>query len=300
MWFKQAQIFAFKSTKTLDANELIQDLDSLAFRACIPGLASTYGWTSPLSEEGAPLVYSVNDFLLVCLQFEDKVLPASVIRQEVAEKIKEIETKEERKVSALQKQAIKEQVTLNLLPRAFSKLSRTYAFIDLKNNWLIIDTTSSSKIETFVEFFKRSVLGTELTAIEIKKIAPELTKWLINNQVPQPFIADKSCVLRDPAQQTKVVRCTNQDLFIGGIQTLLRDGNQVTEVSLNWHEHVTFTIVDNFTLKSIKYHDEVLELAKENYDESEYQCFVSDFIIMSSTLRDVFTDLLKMFAAKHN
>jgi len=52
-------------------------------------------------------------------------------------------------------------------------------------------------------------------------------------------------------------------------------------------------------LKSIKYHDEVLNLAKENYDESEYQRFVSDFIIMSSTLRDVYTDLLELFSVKN-
>lgn len=298
MWFKQAQIFQLKSVKTLDTTTLISELESLAFRACIPGLASTHGWASPSPEADSSLVYSVNDFLLVCLQFEDKILPPAVVRQEVSEKIKEIETKEERKISALQKQALKEQVTINLLPRAFSKLSRTYALIDLKNNWLILDTTTNSKVETFVEFFKRSVLGTELTAIETKKIAPILTKWLIDHQIPTPFTADKSCVMRDPAQQTKVVRCTNQDLFIGGIQTLLRDGNQVTEMSVSWHEHVTFTLVDNFTLKSIKYHDEVLNLAKENYDESEYQRFVSDFIIMSSTLRDVMTDLFKLFVVK--
>ena len=55
---------------------------------------------------------------MVSLRREDKVLPASVIRDFVELKVAEIEDKELRKVGRKEKLALKEQITDDLLPRA--------------------------------------------------------------------------------------------------------------------------------------------------------------------------------------
>ena len=79
MWFKQIQLFAFKAPLRLPTDQLAERLSPLEFRPCLPSLPSSHGWVSPLEEEGAPLVRSLNACHLICLQIEDKILPASVI-----------------------------------------------------------------------------------------------------------------------------------------------------------------------------------------------------------------------------
>ncbi|VEB42933.1 Recombination-associated protein rdgC [Chromobacterium violaceum] len=68
---------------------------------------------------------------MVSMRREDKVLPASVIRDFVEMKVQEIEDKELRKVGRKEKLALKEQITDDLLPRAFVRSGRTSAYLDI-------------------------------------------------------------------------------------------------------------------------------------------------------------------------
>lgn len=295
MWFKQTQIFQLPAIP-YDPAKLATQLETLIFTPCLPSLPTSAGWVPPLEadDEEIPLVHGINNSMLICLQFEEKILPAVVVRQELVKKIKEIELQYGRKVTPKQKYVLKEEIIQTLLPRAFSKFSRVYAYIDTKHNWLIIDTNSAQRVEKFIELFSKSLQLKEIQPLT-KKLAATLTHWLVQQNYPQSFSIEKACVLRDPNKQNRIIRCQQQDLSANPIQLIIKDGCEVSQLALAWNDHIHFTLTDDFSLRSIKYQDEVIAQAQELEPETQRQQFETDFLIMSESLSRLLKDLTEIF-----
>lgn len=296
MWFKQAQFFQLSAPIAYDADKLAAQLEPLAFTPCLPSMPSTLGWVCPVDgvENGA-LVHAANGYMMICLQMEEKILPAMVIRQAVQDKIKELEALGTHKVGRAEKFSLKEQVTFSLLPRAFSRLTRIYAYIDAKNQRLVLSTTNAAKTEQFMELFKKCG-GESVQSLELKKLSPIMTAWINENRDPPQFSTQKTCVLQDFKQQSHTVRCQQQDLSTS-IQEFIKEGYEVRKLGLDWQERVSFVLSDDFTFSSIQFQDTIREQAKEMEGEDKQQSFDADFFIMTATFDHLLNDLLSLFSA---
>ena len=294
MWFKQIQLFQLTETIPYTPDKVMEQLEALAFTPCLPSLPSSAGWVSPFDDEHAPLVHAMNGKILLCLQIEEKILPGTVVRQELNDKIKAIQLRDDRRVRQKEKLSLKDEVVMRLLPRAFSKFVRLYAYIDTKNNWLVLGTTNAAKTEQFMTLFKRSVTE-NVRAFEVAKPAPIITDWLKNHSNPTEFSIEKACVLQDPSQQNRMIRCQQQDLFASSIQAIIKEGCLVKQLALCWHDRVNFSLADDFTIRSIQYQEEVIAAANDIDTETKQQQFDADFFIMSETLGGLIKDLLQVF-----
>ncbi|OGT31275.1 MAG: recombination-associated protein RdgC [Gammaproteobacteria bacterium RIFCSPHIGHO2_12_FULL_35_23] len=295
MWFKNVQLFRLISPLTYDAEALAQILKPLAFTPCLPSLPESLGWISPLEQSEASLVYAANGYLMICLQFEEKILPATVIRQELETKMKVIETTEDRKVKLKEKLSLKDEVIYSLRPRAFSRFTKLYAYFDTKRNLLIVNSVNSKKIEKFVAFLKRTATHIKFEVPTVKKPSAELTYWLQHQKTPGSFVIEKGCVLQDPSQQTRIIRCQQQNLFAQSIQALIKDGCEVKQLALSWNDEINFNLAEDFTLRNIRLQDELLTTSKEEYIETQAQQFDTDFVMMTETFAGLFTQLLDHF-----
>jgi len=293
MWFKQIQILQLPSTLNLQQDALEQALESLAFTPCLSSLPASLGWVSPVDQDQAPLVYAMTHYFMICLQFEEKILPATVVREKVKAKIKQIEANGERKVSGKQAQTMREEMTHTLLSQAFTKLTKVYAYIDTKSKRLILNTTHAKRTEAFLSIFKRCV-QCETSVLEIKKATTIMTQWLTTSTRHLGFNIEKSCVLQDPNQQNRVIRCRQQNLYAPSILSLLKDGCEVKQIALSWNDQVNFVLGDDLTLRSIGYEDELIAAAKETA-ETEEQRFYADFMIMAEILDKIFNILFEQF-----
>jgi recombination associated protein RdgC len=296
MWFRQAQLFKFEDKSSFDAKELEDQLEQLAFTPCPSGLPLSQGWISPTDEEDTSLVYVVKDFLLICLQTEAKLLPATIVRQKLNEKIKSIQLKHDRKVSYKEKNMLKQEVYNELLPLAFGVLYRTYAFIDTKNNWLILDTNNAKRTENFITFFKRSLSKIKITSPEIKKLSPILTRWLLDNDHPKSLNIEDACVLQDPKQIERSIRIQKQDLSSNYVQPILKNDFEISQMKMTWNDQITFVLKNDFTFQSLQYQDSVVELTGEDKNDEGEGSFRTDFFIMGGILTKMFQEFLKVFA----
>lgn len=296
MWFKQVQLFQLTTPIKHSTQTLIERLEPLEFRPCMPSMPSSTGWVSPLEEENAALVRTINSCHMICLQTEEKILPASVVNQTLKEKIKQLEVTEARKIRGKEKLSFKDEVVHTLLPRAFTKLSRLYAYIDTKNGWLILNTNSAAKAEMFLSMFKKS-LGDVTGNIDVIKPSAILTQWLKDHNYPKLFSIEKSCVLQDVNQQNRIIRCQQQDLFAPSIQSLVKDGCEAMQLGLCWQDRLSFVLASDFTLRSIKRTaDDLAEIAE--ITESKAQRLDADFFMMTEMLSGLLTDLLEVFLVK--
>ena len=82
--------------------------------------------------------------MLLTFRAEKKLLPASVVTQVTKARALELEEQQGFKPGRKQMRELKEQVTDELLPRAFSIRRDTRVWIDTKNGWLVIDAALAS------------------------------------------------------------------------------------------------------------------------------------------------------------
>jgi len=295
MWFKQIQLFQLPDSFRFSPTHFPKKLEELAFQECLPSLPFASGWVSPVDEENAPLMQNLNGYVMLCLQIEEKILPPIVVQQELAKRIKKIESSENRKLTQKEKYSLKDELTVTLLPRAFSKLTKVYAYIDTKNRWLVLGTANTKKTEQFTAAFKKS-LGENFHPFQINKLPAIMTSWLMYQNYSSSFSIEKSCVLQDANQQGRVIRCKEQDLFASSIQTLIKDGCEIKQLALNWQDRIDFVLLEYLSLQSIKFKDELITQAEAMEAATKQQQFNADFLIMTETLDGLIKDLLKSFA----
>lgn len=294
MWFKQLQLFQLPSSISNTAEHLIDQLEPLIFRPCLPSMPLSMGWVPVIDEADSPLVSEINHCMMFCLQVEEKILPAAVIRQAVVEKIKAIEMSENRRIRQKERLALKDEIVITLLPRAFTKLTRIYAYIDVTHHWLILGTVNPKKTEQFLSLFKKS-LGEQVQPFSLKKLSFVMAHWLKEKSYPPAFSVEKTGVLQDPNQQNRIIRCQQQDLFASSIQSLIKEGCEVKQLALSWQEQINFVLSDDFSLRTIQFQDEIKEQAKDMEPETKQQQFDTDFLIMTKTLSQLLTELLDLF-----
>lgn len=140
------------------------------------------------------------------------------------------------------------------------------------------------------------MLTYKIQPYEINKLSYILTLWLQHQSYLTLFSIEKSCVLQDPNQENRVIRCQQQDLFSGSIQSLIKDGCQIKQLALEWQDRVGFVLVDDFSLQSIRFKDEIIAQVKEMEAETTQQIFNADFLIMTETLSSLFKELSTFLA----
>ena len=58
---------------------------------------------------------------------------------------------------------------MTLLPRAFSKFTKLYAYIDTKNRRIVLGTANAKKAEQFITMFKKSI-SENVSLLDINKL----------------------------------------------------------------------------------------------------------------------------------
>jgi len=298
MWFRQAQLFQLSNKIIFSPESLNKNLKQFLFSPCLPSMPQSIGWVSPHTfDEDNTLFRAINDRVMLCLQFEEKILPSGVIKQHLIEKIKEIELNSGRKVRFAEKNSLKDEIVMTLLPRAFSRINRIYGYIDLKQQQLIIGSAQTKQVAQFVNFFQKA-FSNQLKPVQLDGLAAQMTSWLKSQDYPSTLAIEKSCVLQDPDQTSRTIRCQQQDLSVEAVQAFLATGCQSKQLRLTWQDQVTFTLVDPFLLQSIKFQDEIIARAKEMDAESAEQQFDADFFIMSEIISQLFAELIDICNAK--
>ncbi len=292
MLFKQVQLFSFNKSFPRQLSSLLPKLQPLLFKTCPPSFASSFGWIPPTKEKDASLIYQLDHYVLLNIQFEEKVLPSGVIRKELDHKITELQNKEDRKIYSKEKKTLRDEITMTLLPRAFTQLSQAYACVDTKNNWLILSTLQAEKTKSILSMFKKC-FDMDVAPLKLKKIPYILTEWIKTNNYPDNIEILDSCLLQDPNQVKRSIRAQSQDIFSAPMQSLIDSGLEAKQLQLRWQNALRFTITEQMHLKNLRYEDQVAADIDEASSESALDRFNTDFLMIVKTLEPLFMTLIE-------
>lgn len=290
MWFRNLQIYRLGDEWQWDANRLAEKLVKGNFHGCGAFDMQSRGWVPPRGEEGELLV-SVNRQWLIALGIEQKLLPATVIRQYTQARIADLEAKQGFKAGRAQARDLREQVTAELLPRAFVKRSLVYAWIDPINRWLVIDAASPAKAEEVLDHMKLTLDDLPLKLLRTRTApATAMTTWLANNDGPAGFSIDRDCELRALGEEKAVVRYVRHALDGKEIAEHIASGKTVTRLGMTWRDRVSFVLTEQLQVKRLAFLD-VLKEEAEKQTESGDDLFEANFALMSGELAPLLADL---------
>src|SRR5213075_2023734 len=150
MWFRNLTLFRFSEHTAKSLKSLEAKLDQHRLRPPGPIELATSGFISPHGRDEEALTHRVGDFVLLNIANEARLLPNSVVSDELSSRLKKISEKERRKIGSKERKRLKDEVLTDLLPRAFIQMSRTGCYLSLKSGWLVLDTSSRKSAEAAV------------------------------------------------------------------------------------------------------------------------------------------------------
>lgn len=289
MWFKNLQLYRLPRHWPMTADELEAALASQAFLPCTSQQPASQGWVPPTTD--GRLVFASNRQLLLKLRSEKKLLPSSVINQVAREKAAEIAEQQGFRCGRKQMKEIKEQVTDELLPRAFSLQSDTGVWIDTVNGWLAIDAASSARAEDAVKLLLKAVDKFPLATLHTQRSpVASMTDWLLSDEPPHGFTIDQDLELRSATHGNATVRYVRHSVEPEEVRRHIQAGKQCTRAALTWRDKVSFVLTESLAIKRVA----ALDVLKESADLSaaEEERFESDFQLMAGELAQMLDDLI--------
>ena len=295
MWFRNARIFRFTKPFDITPEDLEEQLQADAFKPCGPQETTRSGWVPPLGKHGEQLVHSANGYHLIALRKEEKILPGPVVKEAVEERAEAIELEQSRKVRRKEKDEIKEQVMLEMLPQAFSRNRRCYAYLAPQDGLLVVDAGSAKQAEDLASTLRKS-LGSLPVRPPVVEQAPAFTftGWL-NESVERPatVVLGSECELKDPSEDGGVVRCKGLDLKAEEIRNHLEAGMQVTKLALTWDDNVSFVLDEELGIRRLKFGETLQEQLDAVDADDAVAKFDAAFTLMTLELSRLVPGLLE-------
>src|SRR5699024_5502729 len=144
------------------------------------------GWVPP--REDGSLVHVMDGQYLLCLRAEKKLLPATVINQFARRRAQDVEEQQGWRPGRKQMKEIKEQVTDELLPKAFSIHRDTLVWLDTRNHWLVIDAAAAAKADEVMSMLAHTLQPFPVMPLSLQQSpGSSMTNWLLADTPPGAF-----------------------------------------------------------------------------------------------------------------
>ena len=292
MWFSNLRLYRLPAPWGVTNSMLEEWLQQRPFSHCGNSDMQSLGWVSPQDDSG--LVYSVEQQWLLALASEQKLLPAGIIKQFTVDKAAEIESTQGYAPGRKQMREIRENVTAELLPRAFALRKRLHIWINPAAGWLGMDTASASKADAALEVLSQCCEALPLSLLQTQlSPATAMSEWLASGEAPAGFSIDQDCELKSASESKATVRYVHHPLEgeeVGEeIKKHLAFGKRPTRLALTWNDRISFILTENLEIKRLAF----LDLLKEEASgENASEQFAANIAIMSGELSRMIPDLI--------
>lgn len=295
MWFKNILLYEMLEPFPFDTNTLIEKLSKRAIRPTSKTEKDTIGWISPFGDDSDIFTHSIGGCHLIKSCKEERLLPSSVVQETLMKEIKKLEESESRKVLKREKSRIKDDIIFDLLPKAFTRRTFTYLYIDTVNRWVIVDSSSRATAEALLQLLRDTLGGLRLGMPEFD-ISPTrlMTEWLTHFKLPSFINIEDTCELMELHNGDGIIRCKRQDLAANEIQHHLKSGKQVVKLGMTWKDRLSFILEQDFAIKRVQCLETINDARKDADAESDAERLDADFTLMLGEFRDLINDLFSL------
>jgi len=285
MWFKNLTVYRFNKPFSVDPDAMEKSLEDFTFSPCSSQDISKFGFSNAFGKHGDTLVHTAADRHLICATKEEKILPSQVIKEALDEKVAQLEAEDGRKLAKKEKDALKDEITTTLLPRAFSRRSQIRALILPEIQMILVDSSSAAKSEELMALLRKAIGSLPIIPMSFATpIETQLTQWLKESQTPAPFEMQDEAELKSDSDEGAIVRFKQQDLSEDEVLAHIEVGKQVHKLALHFGQSVAFLLQSDAAIKRLKFSEEFRAGNDDLGHEDPMARLDADFALMGSEL----------------
>lgn len=242
-----------------------------------PGQIERSGFLSPFSDgDRIPQLNdagAVTPLRLLCFNVSKRIIPAKVVKQEVTRRAAKMAEEEHRRITARDKQRIKEDVLGVMIPDAWVEHKQVYALVS--EPYIFIGTSSARVAEDLLNKL-RMALG----SLPVRPVASKATpisgfsRWFSAGEVDdsQHLILGDKFLLQDKGTGKQKIAGTWEDNRVE-LEEIVNSGQaQVTALGLHYvpgnaQRVVPFEVTSMLGVKGIKWPPELTDRIEEHLGE---------------------------------
>lgn len=287
--FKNILIYGIVGDFKIEALALESALGNARFVPCGASEEKSLGWIEPRGEENGLLVESVGGQLILKSMLETRSLPPSEIDKQAKKRAVEVEAQTGRKPGKKEMKEIKEQVRLEMMPRAFSKESQILLWIDPVNRWVVVGSGSPARADDVMTLLVKCVDGLGVKPIETN-LSPSaaMSNWLVSQEAPAGFSVDRECELKAADESKTTIKYGKHPLDIDEVTSHVKEGKLPVKLAMTWKGRVSFVLTDSLQVKKLDFQNVVFDGKSENKKDG----FDADVAIFTGEMVNLIPDLL--------
>lgn len=231
--------------------ELSAAVEARPFTPCGKTQEASAGWVSPRGIAHGAAVESIGGHWILKMLTESKILPKEVIDRRVSELAAKLEEMTGRKPGKRTRKELAEQAKQELLPRAFTRRSSTFAWIDPVARMLLVDASSQARADRIASAVVGMFPRMNVHDLRVKhSVSGAMTAWLMDNE-PAFFTVDRETVLEGADEGRSVVRYQNIGLDAEDVHAHVRQGRVPTRLAMTYADRVSFVLADDLRVLRI-------------------------------------------------
>ncbi len=286
--FKNVMVYRLPAHWSASLKQVEQGLDKGRFVECGATQMKSLGWVAPRGVQHGVLAESVGGQWLLKLMMESKLVPAAVVKRALEQRVSKIAQETGRKPGKKESRDIKDELLLELLPKAFTKQDSVLVWIDPARRLLVTNAGSQGKADAVMTALVEALPGFAATLLQTEASASaSMSQWLASGEPPAAFSIDRECELKAADESRAMVRYARHQLDIDEVRSHIGAGKLPTKLALTWNGRVSFMLTDAMHLKRISFLDVVFEGVAENDD-----AFDADAAIATGELSRLIPDLV--------
>lgn len=285
MWFKHLHLYRVHDSDILPLDQLSDMLAEHRFHPVGPHEARRYGWSAPAGRGSDKLVHEVQGHRMIRLAEQQRLLPSSVIKEELEERCAELEAKQGFPPRRRERQTLKEALIEELLPQAFARTVMTELWWDTRQRLIGINCASVKRAESVLDALRQTLGSLKVTPLAVREpVARTMTGWLTDpSSRPDSLVIGDQIELR--GNDEGIIRARAMDLDGDEIQTALVAGRQASKLAIQIEGMLGLTLQEDLALKSLAFDDTLLDEASDTEDDGDPELRLdTDLALMAGAL----------------
>lgn len=286
MFFKNARVYKL-SAPVVTAETFARfekALSEFAHNDIGPQSFCSIGFCYPLHESLRKFAHLSGSVIVFAVKRTEKVLTAAMLKEAMDPELAKQQAELGRPLNRKEKQQIKEDLQLSMLPRAFSKSTVTQGYIDINTGRIVLNTASASRAEDILAMLRKA-LGSlpALPWLDGHKLSAYLQLWLQNKLLPNGSELGTCVQLKAPDEEGATANFKDCVLTADEVQSHLQD-KLVKRIQLAKPDSLDFTVRDDLAITGFKWNG-ILTSQNDELGWEDLQARMdADILLATSTL----------------
>lgn len=289
--FRNVRYYRFNNVWPESEDALSEALENAGFEPCGPLTDRSSGWVPVYPDAGDLLARRLNGADLMKLRSQSRLLPPTVVNEELETRVEEYHKRMNEVPSARDKKRLKAETRDELMPKALLKSDKIWGFVDLKEKLIGIDALQNAAAERFLRRLRAAFGDLNIKPLAFRQPVAELLTKIFLGDAPGQFTVGQECRMQDASDSGSVVRWTNFDLSDKAIRDHVANGMRLTHLGIEYDNIMSCVLDENGVISKVRF----LGMDDDSEDHLDpIGRLDAEFVMVTGTLRMLIADLKKL------